>query len=569
MKQTVVLRVRIMSALFILASLILIGRLYMLQIVHGEEYAQDAVDQYVEKAKDIEERNDILFTKKDGTEVAAAVMQTGWRIAIHPRDILDPEGSYLTLSEIIPIDRERFMTSASKKDDPYEEVAFRVSDTQGDAVRALKLDGVTVVKDMWRRYPGESLAAHTVGFVGYVDDVRKGVYGLERYYEDTLRHASAELYVNPFAEIFTNMTGAFDESAAKDGHVITSIEPNVQTQLERILEGIRTKYTARQVGAIVMDPKTGEIRALAVTPTFDPNTYNTVTDGSIFGNPLVQGIFEMGSIVKPLTVAAGLDSGVITPTTTYNDRGCVSKSGFTFCNFDGEARGVVPMQEVLSQSLNTGVSFIVDKMGNERFGEYMFKYGLGEETGIDLPNEVAGNLAALEGTSDIDFASASFGQSIAVSPIAMIRALGALANGGVLPEPHLATKIRFARGGEKVIEPLPPTRVISDDAALQTTRMLVRVFDDALLEGALKQEHYSIAAKTGTAQIADPSCGGYCEGRYLHSFFGYFPAYEPRFIVLLYAIEPHGEQYASRTLAHPFMELTKYLINYYDIPPDR
>ena len=224
---------------------------------------------------------------------------------------------------------------------------------------------------------------------------------------------------------------------------------------------------------------------------------------------------------------------------------------------------------MLSQSLNTGVSFIVDKMGNERFGEYMFAYGLGEETGIDLPSEVAGNLSALEGTSDIDFASASFGQSIAVSPIAMIRALGALANGGVLPEPHVATKIRFASGGEKMIEPLPPTRVVSEKAALETTRMLVKVFDDALLEGALKHEHYSIAAKTGTAQIASPACGGYCEGKYLHSFFGYFPAYEPRFIILLYAIEPQGEQYASRTLAHPFMDLTKYLINYYDIPPDR
>jgi cell division protein FtsI/penicillin-binding protein 2 len=568
MKQTIVVRARVLSGLFILAALVLIGRLYMLQIMHGDAYVEAAVGQYVEEAPDLEERNDILFTKKDGVEVAAAVMQSGSRIAIQPKALTDPEAVYAALHEITPLDRERFFASAAKRDDPYEEVAFRVGEAQADAIRALALDGVLVVKDKWRRYPGESLGAHLLGFVGYVDETREGVYGLERYYEDTLRHVAAELYVNPFAEIFTNVATTEDDHA-RDGHVITSIEPNVQTQTERIIRGISETYKTKHVGAIVMDPKSGEIRALAVYPSFDPNTYNTVEDTGVFSNPIVGSIYEMGSIVKPLTVAAGIDSGAITPTTTYNDRGCVSKSGFRFCNFDGEARGVVPMQEVLSQSLNTGVSFIVDKMGNRAFADYLFEFGLAEETGIDLPNEVAGNLAALEGTSDIDFASASFGQSIAVSPIAMIRALSALGNGGMLPQPHIATRIRFAQGGEKVIEPLPPTRVISEEAALTTTRMLVKVFDDALLEGALKEEHYSIAAKTGTAQIADPSCGGYCEGRYLHSFFGYFPAYEPKLIILLYAIEPHGEQYASRTLARPFMELAKYLINYYDIPPDR
>ena len=313
MKQTIVIRARILSALFIVVALVLIGRLYVLQVVRGESYAADAAGQYVEKAADIEERNDIIFTKKDGTEVAAAVMQTGWRIAIQPKSLLDPEGAYAILSEIVPVDRERFFASAAKKDDPYEEVAVRLTDAQGDAIRARKLDGVLVVKDMWRRYPGESLGAHAIGFVGFIDEKRKGVYGLERYYDDTLRHAPAELYVNPFAEIFTNVTGALEEGDPKDGHIITGIEPNVQTQLERVLSGIAQKYSTRQVGGIIMDPKTGEIRALAADPTYDPNAFGSVKEASVFSNPLVQGIFEMGSIMKPLTMAAGLDSGAITP----------------------------------------------------------------------------------------------------------------------------------------------------------------------------------------------------------------------------------------------------------------
>jgi cell division protein FtsI/penicillin-binding protein 2 len=210
-------------------------------------------------------------------------------------------------------------------------------------------------------------------------------------------------------------------------------------------------------------------------------------------------------------------------------------------------------------------------MGHSEFTDYFAAFGLGEETGIDLPNEIPGNLAALTnaGAADVDFASASFGQGIAVTPIAMARALAALGNGGVLPEPHVAEAVRYDSGVVRSITQAPPTRVLKEDTARIVTDMLIKVFDDALLDGELKMERYSIAAKTGTAQIGDPSCGGYCEGRYLHSFFGYFPAHDPRFIVLLYQVEPMGVQYASQSLARPFMDIAKFLINYYDLPPDR
>lgn len=570
MRNRFIFRVRVLSVAFILFAAVLIVRLYVVQVVHGDSYRKEATGQYIAEAPDIQDRGDILFTVKDGSSVAAAVMQSGWRVAIQPKILIDPQGVYDALSSVVLVDKERFFDSAAKKDDPYEEIAFRVDDTSADTIRALKLDGVLVVRDEWRRYPGQQLAAHAVGFVGFRGERKEGVYGIERYYEDTLKRAAADLYVNPFAEIFTNVAAAVvGDSAAHEGDVITTIEPNVQTQLERTLGEVMEKFHPKKVGGIVMDPQTGEIVAIALLPTFDPNTYNTESDPSIFTNSMVEGVYEMGSIMKPLTMAAGIDVGAVTPETTYNDKGCIIKSGAKVCNFDGKGRGVVNMQEVLSQSLNTGVSFVVDKMGKSAFRDYMRVYGLGEETGIDLPNEVAGNIKALDGDSDVDFASASFGQSIAVTPIEMTRALASLGNGGILPEPHVVKAIRSASGMTRTIQQAPPRRVLKEETADTVTRMLVKVYDDALLGGELKQERYSIAAKTGTAQIARPSCGGYCDGVFLHSFFGYFPAHDARFIVFLYAVEPHGELYASHTLAHPFYDMTKFLINYYGIPPDR
>ena len=180
-----------------------------------------------------------------------------------------------------------------------------------------------------------------------------------------------------------------------------------------------------------------------------------------------------------------------------------------------------------------------------------------------------GNIRAIDHGYDVDYASASFGQGVAVTGVEMIRALAALANGGVLPRPHIVKAVQFESGITREVSLEQGRRVLKPDSVDAVTTMLVRVYDNALLKGAIKQEHYSIAAKTGTAQIAIPGGGGYYTDRYLHSFFGYFPAHDPKFIIFLFAVEPHGVEYASASLAHPFDSLARYLINYYAIPPDR
>ena len=573
-RKNLTFRARILCACFVALAALLLTRLYLVQIVHGSSYKEDAMGQYTAQKAEILHRGSIFFTDKDGTQVAAAVMQSGYRLAINPKLLEDPESAYKKLSAIVSIDRETFFKSASKKDDPYEEVGFRLNDQDAAAVRKEKIPGVILAGDSWRFYPGKELAAQALGFVGYPAEGthKTGVYGLEKIYNDTLSFDTNGLYVNPFAQIFTNLEAAIStDPAAHNGSLITSIEPKVQGELETILDKVMEKYSPRIAGGIIMDPHTGEVVAIALRPAFDPNAYNKVENPAVYDNSLVSGRFELGSIMKPLTMAAAIDSGAVSGSTTYKDTGCIQRSNFEICNYDLKARGVIPVQGILNESLNVGATFLADKMGHDVFTRYARLFGFGEKTGIDLPGEVVGDLSTLGNGRgpEVNYATAAFGQGISVSPIEMVRALSILANGGILPHPHIVTAIKYESGITRTVTLEDGPQVIRPETAQEVTDMLIKVFDTGLLNGALKMERYTIAAKTGTAQLPKPG-GGYLEGdRYLHSFFGYFPAHQPKFIVFLFSIEPQGQKYASATLAHPFKDLATFLINYYDIPPDR
>lgn len=564
-------RIKVITVFALTMALLLVVRLYFVQIVNGSDFQDDAEQQYTQSSNQLFNRGSISFTARDGTSRVAALQESGHTLAINAQYISEPEGVYGALSEVVEIDKDRFMSQVADGDDPYIVIAEQLSPEQAGDINELQLEGVGVYPEKWRRYPYGSLAAHVLGYVGFAaeGDERTGTYGIERAYDNILDRDDGGLYTNFFAQVFSGIGGALTGNViSRDGDVVLTIEPDVQSYLEQVLADTAAEWGTEQMMGIVIDPNTGAIKAMAVNPTFDPNHYGQEESVSTYTNPIVQSRYEMGSIIKALTVAAGLDAGVITPDTTYEDKGSIELSGYTISNYDGRARGVVDMQEVLSQSLNTGASYIARELGHDRMREYFYGFGLGEKTEINLPGEVGNAVSNLEVDRELAFATASFGQGIALTPITTVRALSALANGGRLVEPHVVKSIDWRLGGSSDMTPDVEGRVLKQETSEEISRMLVTVTDEALRGGELSRDRHSIGVKTGTAQIAQPG-GGYYDNLFNHTYFGYFPAYEPEFLVFLMARQPQGARYASETLTDPFFEVADFLLNYYNVSPDR
>jgi cell division protein FtsI/penicillin-binding protein 2 len=480
MRKSAILRIRIITGVVLFIALILVGRLYQIQILQRDAYTERATRQYVYTVKDLYSRGSIFFTTKNGEKVSAATIASGYVLAIDPTRIENAEETYTKLSSVYPVDKTIFLEKAAKKEKTYQEIALRVSNEESDAIEALDLVGVQLYRTQWRYYPGEELGARSIGFVGYTEDGGDrlaGRYGLERYYDDVLTRDDGRTNVNFFAEIFSNLGNIiFDTTESRTGDVVTSIEPTVARMLDSELLKVQEKYTSTLTGGIIINPKNGEIYALNAIPTFNLNDRGGA-DINAFRNPLVENVYEMGSIIKALTMAAGIDSGAVSESTTYYDAGFLDMDTETIRNYDKRGRGTVSMQEVLNQSLNTGVAHIVKTMGKEKFRSYFQALKIGNETGVDLPSEAHGLVSQLESPRDIEYATASYGQGIALTPIATVRALAALGNGGRLITPHIATKIENQDGTFKDIVYPEGDQVFTKETSEEVSRMLTTVVD--------------------------------------------------------------------------------------------
>jgi cell division protein FtsI/penicillin-binding protein 2 len=544
----------------------------MLQVVKSDIYRQKADRQYQKPSTDFN-RGTIFFTQKDGVQISAASLKTGFILAIKPNLVKagGAEEIFNKISAFIPdLDRDDFIAKANKANDPYEEIRKRVDQETGEKISKLKLPGVMLYQDKWRYYPGGTLASNVLGFMGYKGDEFAGRYGLERTYDDVLSRKQSNAYANFFVETFSNIKKTVIDGEALEGDIITTIEPKTQAYVEEMITKISSQYSSERTGAIIMNPQTGDIYAMGLNPSFDPNDLKNVKDTALFRNDLVESVYEMGSIMKPLTMSAGIDLGAVNSQTTYNDTGSATFNKKTISNFDKKGRGVITLQCALARSLNTGFAYVEQRIGNQAFGSYFAKYGFGNKTGIDLPNEASGLISNIlpPRNIDIEYVTASFGQGISVTPIEVIHAFSAIANGGVMVKPRLVKEISHKIGTSKKIPVQFNDRVIKEDTALEVVNMMVNNFDTTLKSGLYKNPNYSIGVKTGTAQMVRGG-SGYADNIHLHSFIGFLPAYNPQFLVFIYTINPRGVSYSSDTLAMPFIELTKFLISYYQVAPDR
>ncbi|MDD5032636.1 MAG: penicillin-binding protein 2 [Candidatus Pacebacteria bacterium] len=570
-------RIKFLAVIFFVSAGLLVCRLFFLQVAESDTYKERATRQNNEygSKESISVRGDIFFQEKDGDMISAAGIKDGYMVQVNPSLVSDPAVLCGKLLENVSlgINLDACAEKAGKKDDVSEILARKVSGADEEKISSLKITGLKTLFDQWRFYPGSSLASQILGFVGYKGDELVGRYGIEKYYEEVLRGAKEKLEANTsFTTMFLQYGKDLLDTDAYSGHdIVLTIEPRVQRVLEESLEILKDKWKAEGSGGIIIEPKTGKILAMASKPDFDPNNYQKAANMSFYRNPLVSDIFEVGSVMKPLTLAASMDAGKITSKTTYNDEGYVILNGRKIENYDGKARGVVDMQRVLDESLNTGAVFASQKLGKENFLRYLRNYGFEETTGIDLPDETRSHTDNLYSMKDVEFATASFGQGVAFTPLSFAMAAGSLANGGLLMKPYVVERILLDGGKDEIIEPMSKRRVLSEETSREITRMLVKVVDEALLGGSEKMEHYSIAAKTGTALLIRPADegGGYYEDKYIHTFIGYGPAFNSRFLVFLYVEDPKEVKYASNTLTEPFIKIMKFLLNYYEVPPDR
>ena len=304
---------------------------------------------------------------------------------------------------------------------------------------------------------------------------------------------------------------------------------------------------------------------MADGPTFDPNNYSEYEPRN-FLNRGVQEVFEPGSSFKPITIATGLDLGAVTPQMTFNDVGFREEAGYRIKNFSEKIFGIVTMSQVLERSVNTGAMYVQDLVGDDNFLNYIINFGFGQKTNIDLPGEVSGDISNLYSGRKINFLTASFGQGIAVTPIQLINAYSAIANGGKLMRPYVVEKIIKEGGREEIIQPEIIAIPISEKTAMKLKSMLISVVDNGFDKARIKG--YDIAGKTGTAQIPDGK-GGYVENEYIHNFVGFAPAFDPKFVIIVKMDRPKGITFAADSLSPTFKEITQFLLNYYAVAPTR
>ena len=535
---------------FGIAYLFLIINLYRIQIDKSDYYLARAAFQ-LNAANNLEsDRGNIYFTDKNNNLIPAVLNKDYDMIFAVPKEITQKAGEMgikisdfaEKLAPIVNLPTEELEKKFNKKNDLYELLVQKAAPEQVKQIQELVsrgFKGVYVVKQKLRSYSFNSLASHLLGFVSLAGDNEVSKYG-----NSQIGRYGVELQFNSVL---------IGEKGKEGQDIILTIDHDIQSQSEKILEKLISDWEAEGGTIIVQEPSSGKILAMANFPNFDPNNYSSF-DIKSFLNPATQLVYEPGSVFKIMTMAAGIDIGKITPETTYVDKGTITLNNKTIHNWWNKIYGKATMTEVLENSINTGSVFAEQKTGHETFYQYLTRFGFNELTKINLPGEVKSNIKNLVKGRDIHYATASFGQGISVTPISLINAFSAVANDGVLMKPLILAD-------EK---PQTIRRVISSETSKKMIQMMISVVKKNKVADIAD---YSVAGKSGTAYIPDFKLGGYTD-KVINTFIGFAPANSPKFVVLIKLDKPASAPFATVAIGPAFWDLTRFILNYYNIPPD-
>ena len=546
-------------------------RLFDLQVTRRQSFAQE-----VSRTRRLiritpAKRGEIFYSTKQ----AFAINQKTFTVYAVTKDI--PAGEYAHTAESLAplLGKTADEVRQAMEHDPsssYVPLADHVTSENEQSVRQLHQSGIGTFGELQRVYPDGSATAAISGFLGWEgkgdagNDHKVGRYGLEQHLEDVLSGVPGK------AEADRDGRGRWIPSGERvivepqDGSdVVLTIDHPVQlTACSKLEEAIKNVH-ADGGSVIIMDPMTGGIIALCSAPSYDANAYAKVEDPSRFTNNAMARAYEPGSVFKPITMALGIENGVVTPETTFVDTGSVTFGKSVIKNAHEKSYGKQDMVGVLTNSINTGAVFVARLIGRDRLRAGIERFGFGRTTGVELSGEALGDTRSLQNAGDIYTATASFGQGISVTPMQLAQAFSAIANGGTLLRPTMIKEKHLPDGTVVPQKTEPIRRVISERTAALIKGMLVTVINDGHSKrGGVKGYH--IGGKTGTAQVAKQNGLGYSD-QTIHTFIGMGPIENPRFVIVTKLDHPRDVEFADSSAAPLAGDIARFLLEYWKIPP--
>lgn len=569
-------RVRIWYMLILLFAGIVVVRLFYLQVIRHDYYQSAALRGQLKQYEIPAERGVIEAMNGDST-VPIVLNETLYTLFADPLYINDPRGSAIKVESVIGGSASKYEELMRTSDTRYVVLAKKLDKSQKEQIENLELKGVGAREASYRTYPQGSMAAQLLGFV---NDEGEGKYGVEQALDNELSGSPGFMKAITDARgipLAANRENLIDEPE-KGKRIVLTIDIGMQQQLEEILKQGLKKAKSESGSAIIMEAQTGAIKGMANYPTYNPAEFFKVEDGEVFNNAAVSAPLEVGSIMKPLTAAAALDSGAVHKNSSYYDPGYYKIGDATVRNVEevGGA-GQKTIRDILKQSLNTGATWLLMQMGdgeiNEkartRWHDYMVNhYGFDSVTGIEQGYEAPGSIPdPNEGYGlDIQYANTAFGQGMTATPLQMAAALSSVVNGGTYYQPHLIAKTIDNEGREFIKEP----KSIRTDVVKPEVGKIIQEFMEHTVEMNYQSAHrpaYSVGGKTGTAQIADPE-GGYYDNRFNGTFLGFVGGDEIKYVIIVRANDPGIGGYAGSQAAAPiFSDISNMLIDNFGVSP--